>query len=86
VNIKPLSGRLVIRPDDAPKKRGAIHLPTAVKQDHETGVLVAVPDDESVLTVGDRVLYSATRGFPFEYDGEWFLGMLRGDLLARIES
>lgn len=84
MSLRPLSGRLVIRPDAKPTRAGALHLPDSYTPPGagETGTVVSVAEDEPTLKPGDRVLYPAHRGFELEYEDQKFLGMLRQDLWA----
>lgn len=84
VNIAPLAGRLLLTPDPAPEKIGNIfvRVPEYTGTGVETGIVVAVNEEEVTIRVGDRVVYPADRGSPIDHEGHAYLGMLREDLIG----
>lgn len=86
MSVKPLSGRLIVRPDKAPDRIGRIHIPQTAKLDKdapgETGTVLHVAEDETTVKPGMKVLYPAYRGYFVTIDGEEVLGLKREDLWA----
>lgn len=88
-NIKPLADRVLIRPTAAEEKTiGGIIIPDSAKEKPLRGEVVATgngtKDEEMILHVGDTVLYGKYAGTELEYDGEKYLIMKQGDVLAVI--
>lgn len=89
LNIKPLADRVVIRPAAAEEKTvGGIIIPDSAKEKPLRGEVVAVgngtKDEEMILKTGDVVLYGKYSGQELELDGEKYLIMKQGDVLAVV--
>ena len=86
IKLKPLGSRVVVEPIEQEEvTAGGIVLPETAKEKPQTGVVVAVGDDESVrLKVNDRVLFAKYSGTEFKLDGQDYLLMECGDVLARL--
>ena len=85
--IQPLADRVLIKPVAAEEKTvGGIIIPDSAKEKPLRGEVIAVgkgtKDEEMVLKAGDQVLYSKYAGTELEFDGEKFLIMKQGDVLA----
>ena len=88
--IKPLADRVLVAPMKAEEKIGGIIIPdTASKEKPIQGTIVAVgngtKDEEMQLKAGDAVLYGKYAGTEVEYEGEKYIIMRQGDVLAVIE-
>lgn len=89
MNIKPLADRVLIKPNAAEEKSaGGIILPDSAKEKPLRGKVVATgngtKDEEMVVKEGDEVLYGKYAGTEIEFDGEKYLIMRQGDILAII--
>jgi len=89
LNIKPLADRVVIRPAAAEEKTIAgIIIPDSAKEKPLRGEVLAVgngtKDEEMILKAGDVVLYGKYAGTELELDGEKYLIMKQGDVLAIV--
>jgi chaperonin GroES len=86
IKIQPLGTRVVIQAlEQESKTASGLFIPETAKEKPQTGVVVAVGDDESVrLKVNDRVLFAKYSGTEFKLDGQDYLLMECGDVLARL--
>ncbi len=89
MNIKPLADRILVRPVAAEEKTiSGIIIPDSAKEKPAKGQVLAVgtgtKDEAMVLQVGDVVLYGKYAGTEIEHEGEKFLIMRQGDVLATI--
>ena len=87
MNIKPLADRVLIKAAPAEEKTaGGIIIPDTAKEKPLQGEVLAVgngtKDEEMVLKAGDTVLYGKYAGTEVELDGEKYLIMRQGDVLA----
>ncbi len=83
--IKPLGDRVVIQPVEEENKTDAgIYIPDTAKEKPQTGIVVAVGDDEEYITVevGDKVLFPKYTGTEITYASEDYIIMDFEDLLA----
>ncbi len=89
MNVKPLSDRVLILPNPAEEKTaGGLIIPDTAKEKPLAGKVVAVgPGTQDVtmeVKVGDEVLYGKYAGQELVIDGESYLIMKQGDILAII--
>ena len=94
MKIKPLSDRVVVKPEAAEEKTASgIILPDTAKEKPQMGKIVAigpgsVSDSGSLikmtLKVGDKVLYGKYSGTELKFDGKDFLIMRESDILAIV--
>ncbi len=84
--IQPLGPRVLIRPQDQETRTtSGILLPETAKEKPQTGVVVAVGDDEDIkVQVNDKVLFAKYSGTEFRMDGKDFLLIESTDILARL--
>lgn len=89
MTIKPLADRVLVLPAQAEEKVGGIIIPDTAKEKPQRGKIVAVgngtKDEEMILKVGDEVLYGKYAGTELESEGEKYLMMRQGDVLAVVE-
>jgi len=88
IRIEPLGTRVLIKPlVQEDRTSSGILLPETAKEKPQTGLVVAVGDDEDVpVKVNDKVLFPKYTGTEFKFDGEDYLLMEGSDILARIKS
>ena len=92
-SIKPLSDRVLVRPDSAEEKTSSgIIIPDSAKEKPQRGTIVAVGDGkvedgkkiEMSVKKGDKVLYGKYAGTEIEIDGEELLIMRENDILGIV--
>ena len=93
--IQPLADRVVIRPlEESEQMRGGLYIPDTAKEKPQQGEVAAVgpgklseegkrigPDVE----VGNRVLYGKYSGTEVAVEGEEYLILREGDILAILK-
>lgn len=94
-SIKPLSDRVVVKPEAAEEKTSSgLYIPDTAKEKPQRGKVVAVGPgrvengtkiDMSVRE-GDAVLYGKYSGTEITIDGEDFLIMRETDILGIVEG
>lgn len=86
INIQPLGTRVLIKPlEQESKTSSGLFLPETAKEKPQTGEVVAVGEDESiVLKPKDRVLFAKYSGTEFKYEGTDYLLLESNDVLARL--
>ncbi len=88
VKIQPLGSRVLVRPlEQEAKTSSGLYLPETAKEKPQTGVVVAIGDDESIkVKPNDKVLFAKYSGTEFKMDGVEYLLLDANDLLARLEE
>jgi chaperonin GroES len=67
------------------KTVSGLYIPETAKEKPQTGLVVAVGDDEEIkLKVNDKVLFAKYTGTEFKLDGQDYLLMESNDVLARL--
>ncbi len=84
--IQPLGPRVLVKPQDQETHTSSgILLPETAKEKPQTGVVIAVGDDEDIkVQVDDRVLFAKYTGSEFRMNGQDYLLIESGDILARL--
>ncbi len=92
MKIRPLDDRILVRPVEADEvKRGGIIIPDTAKEKPQEGEVVATgpgrlsEDGERFspdVKKGDRILFGKYSGTEVTVDGQVFLIMREGDILA----
>lgn len=87
INIQPMGARVLIKPlEQETKTSSGLLLPDSAKEKPQTGVVVAVGDDEEVkLKVDDKVIFAKYTGTEFKFDGQDYLLIECGDILAKLK-
>ncbi len=88
--IKPLGDRVVLKKAEAEEMTASgIVLTGQAKERPQTADVVAVgpgtDDEEMVVSVGDKVIYSHYAGNEVKFDGEEYIIMSQKDILAIVE-
>ena len=82
--IKPVSNRVLVRPDAVKKESGGIIIPDSATKKPLTGEVLAIGNTVSeVITVGCRVMYSEHSGTEI---GDGFLLMPEPQILCVIDK
>ena len=86
LKIQPMGARVLIHPlEQEGKTSSGLFLPDTAKEKPQTGLVVAIGDDEEIkLKVNDRVLFAKDTGTEFKMDGQEYLLMECGDVLAKL--
>lgn len=87
MKIKPLSDRVLIKPNAAEEKTaGGLFIPETAKEKPLEGIIVAAgPGTKDItmeVSVGDTVLYGKYSGTEISHDGKDYLIMRQSDILA----
>ncbi|MEX2585742.1 MAG: co-chaperone GroES [Balneolaceae bacterium] len=92
-SIKPLSDRVLVRPDDAEEKTSSgIIIPDTAKEKPQRGTVVAAGPGkvengtkvEMSVKKGDHILYGKYSGTEITLDGEDYLIMRESDILGIV--
>jgi len=94
MNVKPLSDRIVVKPEPAEEKTASgIILPDTAQEKPQMGTVMAVGPGKSSdsgelikmsLKKGDKVLYGKYSGTEITVDGDDVLIMRESDILATL--
>jgi chaperonin GroES len=86
INLQPMGTRVLIQPlDQDSKTASGLLLPETAKEKPQTGLVVAVGNDEEIkLKVNDKVLFAKYSGTEFKLDGTEYLLLESSDVLARF--
>lgn len=86
INIQPMGARVLIKPlEQEGKTASGLLLPETAKEKPQTGLVMAVGDDEDIkLKVNDKVLFAKYTGSEFKFDGIEYLLLESNDILARV--
>ncbi|WP_420634843.1 co-chaperone GroES [Candidatus Palauibacter sp.] len=92
LNISPMADRIVVAPlEETEEMRGGLYIPDTAKEKPQQGTVVAVGpgrmNDEGAripmeVKAGDRVLYGKYAGTEVTLDGDDYLIVKEGDVLA----
>lgn len=86
IKIQPMGARILVQPlEQEAKTTSGLYIPETAKEKPQTGLVVAVGDDEDIkLKVNDRILFAKYTGTEFKMDGVEYLLMECSDVLARM--
>lgn len=94
IKLTPLGDRILVKPmAQEDKTKGGIILPDSAKEKPQKGEVIAVgkgkvTDEGKVIDMelkpGDIVLYGKYSGTEIKYEGDEFLFMKQGDVLAIV--
>lgn len=88
INLQPMGTRVLIKPlEQESKTSSGLLLPETAKEKPQTGLVVAIGDDEEIrLKVNDKVLFAKYSGTEFKMDGTEYLLLEANDVLAKFLS
>ncbi len=90
VKIQPLGSRVLVRPDTESEVRtsSGLYIPETAKEKPQTGVVVAIGDDEDDIKVevGQKVLFPKYTGTEIKLDGVEHIIMDADDILAIVRG
>ena len=86
MKIEPMADRLIVQRTDATERQseGGIVIPSQAQKRSNTGRIISLGDDITQLQVGQVVLLSDTAGVPFQHEGEDYLVIRVGEILAKL--
>lgn len=86
IKIQPLGTRVLIQPiEQESKTSSGLLLPETAKEKPQTGLVVAIGDDEEIkLKVNDKILFAKYSGTEFKMDGTEYLLLESSDVLAKF--
>ena len=88
--LQPLGARVLVKitPEETTTKSGLVLPDTAAKEKPQRGEVVAIGDDEEMITVavGDVVMFPKYTGTDFKIEDEDYLVIDAADLLAIVKS
>ena len=87
MKILPLGDRVLLKAKEAETKTaGGLFIPQTAHEKTQIATVVAVGDDESIkVKVGQQVLHDKYAGTQIKDNGEEYLVLGAGDILAVIE-
>lgn len=81
--LQPLSGRVVVEPQEVEQNKSGIVLITDAKPEYQQGIILAVDEKSSLgLSIGDTILFSQFTGTPVYDDGKKVVILKEHDILA----
>lgn len=86
INLQPMGSRVLIKPlEQDGKTSSGLFLPETAREKPQTGLVIAVGDDEEIkLKVNDKILFAKYSGAEFRLDGTDYLLLEASDVLARF--
>jgi chaperonin GroES len=87
MKIKPLGDRVLVKLEEVEEKTaGGIFIPQTAQEKTQTGLVVAVGEDETIqVKTGQKVMYDKYAGTQVNVDKEDHLLIRYSDILAIIE-
>ncbi|MDR3170849.1 MAG: co-chaperone GroES [Treponema sp.] len=88
MNVKPLVDRVMVKLEkNEAKTAGGIIIPDTAQEKTQTGLVVAIGDDQEVIKVkvGQKVMYDKYAGTQVKIDGVEHLILKMSDIIAVIE-
>lgn len=86
IKVQPMGARILVKPlEQESKTATGLYIPDTAKEKPQTGVVVAVGDDEDIkLKVNDKILFAKYSGTEIKLGGDDYLIMECGDVLAKV--
>lgn len=86
VNLQPLGSRVLVKPlEQESRTASGLLLPETAKEKPQTGLVVAVGDDEEIkVSVGDKVVFAKYTGTELRHNGVDYLVLDSNDILLRL--
>lgn len=96
INVRPLHDKLIVERDEAESVTSSgIYLPESSKDRPKTGTVIAVGDgrlntetgERVAMSVkkGDKIIFTSYAGTEIKLDGDEYLIMNEGDILAIVD-
>jgi chaperonin GroES len=86
IKIQPMGARILVKPlEQESKTATGLYIPETAKEKPQTGLVVAVGDDEDIkLKVNDKVIFAKYSGTEIKLGSDDYLIMECGDVLAKV--
>jgi chaperonin GroES len=86
IKVQPMGARILVKPlEQESKTATGLYIPETAKEKPQTGVVVAVGDDEDIkLKVNDKILFAKYSGTEIKLGGDDYLIMECSDVLAKV--
>lgn len=86
IKVQPMGTRILVKPlEQENKTPTGLYIPETAKEKPQTGVVVAVGDDEDIkLKVNDKILFAKYSGTEIKLGGDDYLIMECSDVLAKV--
>lgn len=86
IKIQPMGARILVKPlEQESKTATGLYIPETAKEKPQTGLVVAVGDDEDIkLKVNDKVIFAKYSGTEIKVGSDDYLIMECGDVLAKV--
>lgn len=88
MKIQPLDDRVLVQPAaESETTASGIIIPDTAKEKPRRGTVVAVgndPDLKKLIKKGDEILYGKYAGDEISYEGNDYLILAQGDILAKL--
>ncbi len=86
--VLPLEDRVLVKiVKEEEKTPSGIILPDVAKEKPQIAEVIEVGDDESIkVKKGDKIIFAKYSGTEIKIDGEDYLILSKGDILAKIEE
>jgi len=85
--LQPINGYVLIKFEDNSEEKtaGGIIIPETAKEKPSEGVIEAIAADaDEQVAVGDRVIYKKYAGTNIDFEGEEYIFVPVGDILAKL--
>ncbi len=88
MKLRPINGRIVVKPFEAKEKTaGGIYVPDTAKEKLQEGEVIAIAEDAiEEIAIGDRIIYKEFSGTEVKIDDEDYLLLTEDDLLAKYAA
>ncbi|HAD07621.1 MAG TPA: co-chaperone GroES [Anaerolineaceae bacterium] len=86
IKVQPMGARILVKPLEQENKTATgLYIPETAKEKPQTGVVVAVGDDEDIkLKVNDKILFAKYSGTEIKLGSDDYLIMECSDVLAKV--
>ncbi|MCX7976388.1 MAG: co-chaperone GroES [Bellilinea sp.] len=86
MKVQPMGARILVKPLEQENKTSTgLYIPETAKEKPQTGVVVAVGDDEDIkLKVNDKILFAKYSGTEIKLGSDDYLIMECSDVLAKV--
>lgn len=86
IKLQPMGARILVKPlEQDSKTSSGLYIPETAKEKPQTGVVIAIGDDEDIkLKVNDKILFAKYTGTGFKSDGVEYLLIECSDVLVRM--
>lgn len=86
IKVQPMGARILVKPLEQENKTATgLYIPETAKEKPQTGVVVAIGDDEEIkLKLNDKILFAKYSGTEIKLGSDDYLIMECSDVLAKV--